>query len=160
MAFPNTLSSRLLSKSEFLKPATTVVNGRCDGTAQFLGEFLMKDAYTQKKFYATLITLSNHTPFEDTDKYGYYDVSMTVDGVKYDYMENTKLGNYFKSVHYADEQIGLLIEELEKENMLDDTVIVIYGDHDARISKSEWDRFYNYDYRTNDVKSSSDETLI
>ena len=112
------------------------------------------------KFYATLITLSNHTPFEDTDKYGYYDVSMTVDGVKYDYMENTKLGNYFKSVHYADEQIGLLIEELEKENMLDDTVIVIYGDHDARISKSEWDRFYNYDYRTNDVKSSSDETYI
>ena len=85
---------------------------------------------------------------------------MTVDGVKYDYMENTKLGNYFKSVHYADEQIGLLIEELEKENMLDDTVIVIYGDHDARISKSEWDRFYNYDYRTNDVKSSSDETYI
>ena len=112
------------------------------------------------KFYATLITLSNHTPFEDVDKYGYYDVSMTVDGVKYDYMENTKLGNYFKSAHYADEQIGLLIEELEKENMLDDTVIVIYGDHDARIEKSEWNRFYNYDYETNSVKSIYDEDYI
>lgn len=112
------------------------------------------------KFYATLITLSNHTPFEDVDKYGEYDVSMSVDGVRYDYMENTKLGNYFKSSHYADAQIGLLIEELKKENMLDNTVIIIYGDHDARIEKSEWNRFYNYDYKTSSIKSSDDESYI
>lgn len=112
------------------------------------------------KFYATLITLSNHTPFEDVDKYGEYDVSMSVDGVRYDYMENTKLGNYFKSSHYADTQIGLLIEELKKENMLDNTVIIIYGDHDARIEKSEWNRFYNYDYKTSSIKSSDDESYV
>lgn len=112
------------------------------------------------KFYATLITLSNHTPFEDVDKYGEYDVSMSVDGVRYDYMENTKLGNYFKSSHYADAQIGLLIEELKKENMLDNTVIIIYGDHDARIEKSEWNRFYNYDYKTSSIKSSDDESYV
>lgn len=112
------------------------------------------------KFYATLITLSNHTPFEDVDKYGEYDVSMSVDGVRYDYMENTKLGNYFKSSHYADAQIGLLIEELKKENMFDNTVIIIYGDHDARIEKSEWNRFYNYDYKTSSIKSSDDESYV
>lgn len=112
------------------------------------------------KFYATLITLSNHTPFEDVDKYGEYDVSMSVDGVRYDYMENTKLGNYFKSSHYADAQIELLIEELKKENMLDNTVIIIYGDHDARIEKSEWNRFYNYDYKTSSIKSSDDESYV
>lgn len=121
---------------------------------------LKKLKETNGKFYATMITLSNHTPFEDVDKYGEYDVSMIVDGVKYDYMENTKLGNYFKSVHYADQQIGLLIEELEKENMLDDTVIIIYGDHDARISKSEWNRFYNYDYETDSIRSADDEEYI
>ena len=112
------------------------------------------------KFYATLITLSNHTPFEDVDKYGEYAVRMSVDGVRYDYMENTKLGNYFKSSHYADAQIGLLIEELKKENMLDNTVIIIYGDHDARIEKSEWNRFYNYDYKTSSIKSSDDESYV
>jgi phosphoglycerol transferase MdoB-like AlkP superfamily enzyme len=70
-----------------------------------------------------------------------FDVSMTVDGIKYPYMEDTKLGNYFKSVRYADEQIGLLIEELDKAGILDDTVIIIYGDHDARLPKSNWNRF-------------------
>ena len=127
----------------------------------FVSEEKLKQLKEEKgKFYATLITLSNHTPFEDTDKYGYYDVSMTVDGVKYDYMENTKLGNYFKSVHYADEQIGLLIEELEKENMLDDTVIVIYGDHDARMDKDEFNLLYNYDPVNDRIKDETDDGYV
>ena len=66
-------------------------------------------------------------------------------------MKDTKLGNYFISAHYADKQLGLLVKLLEKEGIMDDTIIVIYGDHDARISTSSWSRFYNYDYKTNDV---------
>lgn len=58
------------------------------------------------------------------------------------YLEDTKLGNYFKSVHYADEAIGLLIDDLEEKGLLDNTVIVIYGDHDAKLKQSEYKRFY------------------
>lgn len=58
------------------------------------------------------------------------------------YLEGTKLGNYFKSVHYADEAIGELMDELEEKGLLDDTVIVIYGDHDAKLKQSEYKRFY------------------
>ena len=58
------------------------------------------------------------------------------------YLEGTKLGNYFKSVHYADEAIGELMEELDERGLLDNTVIIIYGDHDAKLKQSEYKRFY------------------
>ncbi len=113
-----------------------------------------------KNFYGTLITLSNHTPFDEIDSYGEFDVSMTVDGTRYDYLEDTKLGNYFKSVHYADKQLGLLVELLDQEGLLDNTIIMIYGDHDARIAKSEWNYMYNYDYKTDEVRTEEDPDYI
>ena len=112
---------------------------------------------TNNKFYGTIITLSNHTPFEDVDSYGYFDVSMSVDGITYPYLEGTDLGNYFKSVHYADKQIGMFIDLLDEKGLLDNTVIIIYGDHDARIDKSEWEYYYNYDYLNDDILDKDDE---
>ena len=85
-----------------------------------------------------------------------YVKNVTVNGKTYPYMEGTKLGDYLISAHYADKQLGLLVEELEKEGILDDTVIVIYGDHDARVSTSQWNRFYNYDPETDGVLDSED----
>ena len=106
-------------------------------------------------FYGTVITLTNHTPFDDVDKYGEYSVSMkeTVyneetkqyEEVEHSYMEGTKLGNYFKSVHYADEALGEFVDALEKEGILDNTVLIIYGDHDARLPYADYRRLYNYD---------------
>lgn len=108
------------------------------------------------KYYGTFIMLTNHTPFSETEKYGEFDVSKTVNGVKYQYMEDTKLGNYLKSVHYADKALGEFFEALEKNKMLDDTVIVLYGDHDARLPIEDYQRFYNYDIKTNDILPETD----
>lgn len=120
-------------------------------------EYIKQINEEHDKFYGTLITLSNHTPFEYNELFGdELDVTLTVNGKTYPYMEGTKLGDYLISAHYADKQLGLLVEELEKEGILDDTVIVIYGDHDARISTSQWNRFYNYDPETDGVLDSED----
>lgn len=121
------------------------------------------------KFYATLISLSNHTPFDDVDKYGEFDVNIkeevkkinengeeVTENVTYPYMEDTTLGNYFKSVHYADEAIGVLVDELDKNGLLDNTILVIYGDHDAKLSKKDYIRLYNYDKETDDVLDKDD----
>jgi len=113
-------------------------------------------AKEHEHFYGTLITLSNHTPFGDTDKYGEFDVTMKKDGVVYPYLEDTKIGNYYKSVHYADAQLGLFFKELDKRGLLENTIVVIYGDHDARLSKSNWDLLYNYDPNTLDILDESD----
>ena len=117
-------------------------------------------------WYGLLIMLSNHTPFSDTDKYGPFDVSMTqtvtnedgtTEEVTKSYMEGTKLGNYFKSYHYADEALGEFITGLDEAGLLDNTVLIIYGDHDARLSRSEYNRLYNYDFETNKTMDEENE---
>lgn len=123
-----------------------------------------------KNFYGVLIMLTNHTPFSDIEEHSDYEVNYKYTKINEEtgeeetviapYMEGTKLGNYFKSVHYADEAIGQFINDLDVAGILDDTVIVIYGDHDAKLKKSEFLRFYNYDYETDSVKDKDDPDYI
>ncbi|MDD6878858.1 MAG: LTA synthase family protein [bacterium] len=110
-----------------------------------------------EKYYGTFIMLTNHTPFSDLEKYGEFDVSMTVDGVNYPYLEGTKLGNYLKSVHYADKCLGEFFDSLEENGMLDNTVIVLYGDHDARLPLEDYQKFYNYDIETDGILDETSE---
>lgn len=118
-----------------------------------------------KNWYGTLIMLTNHTPFSYIDEYSDLDVTYKYNTVDKDgkvveksapYLEGTVLGNYFKSVHYADEAIGQLLKDMDKEGLLDNTVVVIYGDHDAKIKKSEYEYYYNYDYKTNSMLDKND----
>ena len=119
------------------------------------------------KYYGLTIMLSNHTPFNNkgndiTD----FDVSMNYTGINPEtgleeemnapYMEDTKLGAYFKSVHYADQAIGDFFNQLDAEGLLENTAIVIYGDHDAKVKRNEYNKFYNYDPKTDSVLDKED----
>ena len=112
---------------------------------------MIKDISTSlnKPYYGTLITLTNHTPWRDTELFSDYDLTMTteIDGeeVVRDYLEGTMMGNYIKSVNYMDKAIGKFISDMDDEGLLDNTVIVIYGDHDARLGKKQFNYMYNYD---------------
>ena len=53
-----------------------------------------------------------------------------------------------------------MIEDLDKEGLLENTVIVIYGDHDAKLKKSEYVRYYNYDPYTDTVLDEDDPNYI
>ena len=75
-------------------------------------------------------------------------------------MEGTKLGNYFKSVHYADSAIGELLTELDEKGLLDNTILVIYGDHDAKLPKKDYVKLYNYDKETDGIKDKDAEDYI
>ena len=97
------------------------------------------------KFYGTLIMLTNHTPFYNDGKVE-FDVGN---------MEGTKIGNYLKLLHYADEAIGEFITKLDDLGVLEDTVIVIYGDHDAKFTIKQYEEylgkeidFYEYEQLT------------
>ena len=117
------------------------------------------------KWYGLAIMLSNHTPFSDVEKYGDYTVDIketvtkedgTTEEVTYPYMEGTKLGNYFKSLHYADSALGEFIDELDAEGLLDNTIIVLYGDHDARLPRADYNKLYNYNTETHEFLSEDD----
>ena len=113
-----------------------------------------------EKWYGMVMMLTNHTPFSEVEKYGEFDVSLKEikDGqeVVYPYMEGTKLGNYFKSLHYADAALGEFIDGLDEKGLLDNTVFILYGDHDARLPRKDYDRLYNYDKETNNILSVDD----
>ena len=95
------------------------------------------------KWYGLLVMLTNHTPFSDIKNYSDYSVDLNNDdGTVTPYLEGSKMGNYLKSVHYADEAIGQLMNSLEEEGLLEDTIVVIYGDHDAKLKTSEFERLY------------------
>lgn len=121
---------------------------------------------TEKKpFYGTMIMLTNHTPFTWIDEFSDFDVTYHYQdetGTEQiaNYMEGTKLGSYIKSVHYADEAIGEFINGLDQEGLLDNTVVIIYGDHDARINRSEFNRLYNYDYTTDSILAEDDPNYM
>jgi phosphoglycerol transferase MdoB-like AlkP superfamily enzyme len=114
-----------------------------------------------EKWYGLMIMLTNHTPFSYINEYSDLDVTYKheVTDTKTNekkqviepYLEGTVIGNYFKSVHYADEAIGQLLKDMDKEGLLENTVIIIYGDHDAKIKKSEYEYYYNYDFKTNTI---------
>jgi len=117
-------------------------------------------------WYGVMIMLSNHTPFSDVEHYGEYNVDVTStvlkeDGtpetVTYPYMEGTKLGNYFKSLHYADSALGELMLGLDEAGLLENTVIVLYGDHDARLPKKDYNLLYNYNMETHEIRDEEDE---
>ena len=128
-------------------------------------EKMEKENKEHDKWYSLLIMLTNHTPFSEVEKYGEFDVSIkqtvtkedgTIEEVTYPYMEGTKLGNYFKSLHYADEALGEFLDELDEKGLLDNTVFVLYGDHDGRLPKKDYNRLYNYDKENDKTLDNTD----
>lgn len=123
-------------------------------------------ANKNEKFYGLLIMLTNHTPFEgvedqtDLDLTYHYTKKDDITGeettVTNNYLKDTTLGKYFTTAHYADEAIGEFVEELDKEGLLEDTILVIYGDHDAKIKRSEYNYYYNYDPQTDSKRDKND----
>ena len=120
---------------------------------------------TYDKYMGTIITLSNHSPFIYLDKYGNYDMSTTYEEVNpttgkketktTNYLYETPVGNYIMSSHYADVSLGEFISYVENSSYFDNTIFVLYGDHDAKLSQANLNYLYNYDYKTGELK---DET--
>ncbi len=75
----------------------------------------------KQPFYTFLVTLTSHGPFEVPEDKQYLNLPQ-------DLNENM-LGAYFQSVRYTDEAIGKFINQLKEEGLLENTVIMLYGDH-------------------------------
>lgn len=158
---------RFYSKKDYeVTPETTIGLGLSD--KEFFKQSIPKLEKINKEhenWYGLMIMLTNHTPFSETEKYGEFDVDMketvtneagTTEEVIHPYMEGTKLGNYFKSVHYADSALGQLFEDLDAAGLLDNTIVVLYGDHDARLPRKDYNLLYNYNKETDSLLDKED----
>lgn len=75
----------------------------------------------QEPYYNFVITLSNHHPFKMPEQYDFLKL-LPED-------EDTFVGNYLQSACYTDYSLGVFFDLLKENNMYDNTVFVIYGDH-------------------------------
>lgn len=122
---------------------------------------VMEDTYPN--YFGTIITLSNHSPFKHNDVFD-YDISVTYqdenknEEIKTCYLCDTSIGDYIVSAHYADEALGEFLDYINNSDKFNNTLFVFYGDHDAKFSHKDINYLYNYDYKTGELKYSSDPT--
>lgn len=81
----------------------------------------------QEPFITFMVSASSHTAF-DLPGIQNKEQKVTIDVGKY---KDTYFGNYLEAVNYADYAFGILIDELKKNNLYDDTAILIFGDHNG-----------------------------
>lgn len=80
-----------------------------------------------KPFYAQFITVSSHSPFTVPEEFSKIEIPTELVG--------TQLGNYLDSVNYSDYALGKLIESLKQNGLWENTVLMVYGDHQGINSK-------------------------
>ena len=80
-------------------------------------------------FYSHIVTLTSHHPFEMPEHLQFLDTAGQYDGY-----HDRHFNNYLQSIHYVDRAIGKFVDGLEQKGILDDTMLVIYGDHSTGMS--------------------------
>lgn len=87
----------------------------------FLNQLSEKLKTIKQPFFFQSPTLSSHGPFNLPKEYRQLNLPKEID--------ESKLGGYFESIHYADAQIKMFFDKLNEAGILDNTVVVMYGDH-------------------------------
>jgi len=83
---------------------------------------ILKELHAKRqKFYASLITLSSHHPYNLPESKHRIEIP--------DEIKGTLLGNYFLAVNYTDYTLGQFIQALKAHGLWDNTVLVVFGDH-------------------------------
>ena len=89
--------------------------------ADFFLQSIPKMKSLKRPFFAHLITLQSHGPFRNYDKRTREKMDFSGFG--------TLTRNYLASIHEVSNAIETFFESMEKEGLLEDTVVLLYGDH-------------------------------
>ncbi|PYZ91625.1 hypothetical protein CR194_18505 [Salipaludibacillus keqinensis] len=85
-------------------------------------------------FYATMLTLTNHFPYE-LDPEDHY--------IKPYDSESDIVNRYFPTVRYTDEAMRILFDEMKEAGLYENTMFVLYGDHYG-IAESHYEDLSDY----------------
>ncbi|WP_141506165.1 LTA synthase family protein [Paenibacillus luteus] len=112
------------------------------GDKSFFRQSLDVISEQKQPFYSFLITLSSHYPFTMPQEEKLLDVGE---------LDGTLMGDYLQSIHYVDAALGELVERMKAEGLWDNTILVMYGDHDNSIK--DWTLFETFlDKPLNDLE--------
>jgi lipoteichoic acid synthase len=88
--------------------------------APFFDQVVPRLARERAPFMAFLLSSSNHHPFA---------LPAPHRTLRLGSLEGTELGDYLHSVHYFDQAFGQFVDRLRAARLLDESVVVVYGDH-------------------------------
>jgi phosphoglycerol transferase MdoB-like AlkP superfamily enzyme len=77
---------------------------------------------------AFLITLTTHHDWVIPDQYKTLQLGK---------LEGSRIGRYLQSFHHFDKGFGELVDSLDRTGLLDNSVVVIYGDHRGQYGKKQ-----------------------
>jgi lipoteichoic acid synthase len=93
----------------------------------FLQQMVPRLTRLPRPFGAWLITLSLHHPFDDfPDKHKVLSLGP---------LERTSFGNYLHTMRFFDAALADFQSSLARAGLLDDTLLVVFGDHDAGFAR-------------------------
>jgi lipoteichoic acid synthase len=85
-------------------------------------------------FYVNLIALSSHFPYELPEEKKKLTVGLPAE------FDGSIVGKYIQSVNYADYALGKLVEQLKADGLYEESVLVVYGDHQGLQTKNDHDK--------------------
>lgn len=116
--YPRLGIARFVAKNDFVAE-DHLAYGLSDGS--FLRQVLADLKRQKAPFFAHIVTLSSHHPFELPKHLRTLDLAD---------LDTQPVGDYLQAAHYVDAQIGIFISGLRQARLLDTSVIVLFGDHD------------------------------
>jgi phosphoglycerol transferase MdoB-like AlkP superfamily enzyme len=95
----------------------------------FFRQSVEKVTNIKKPFFIQMITLTSHSPFNH--------IAQEKLQIQLPQNYNKELVNYLSSIHYVDYHLGKFVEQLKKTGLLDSTLLMITGDHEAFINRKK-----------------------
>lgn len=84
----------------------------------FFRQSYQKMKELKEPFYSFLITITSHSPFSVNNDKPFCDTK-------------TIVGKYYNAINYTDKCIGEFLDDMEKDGLLNNSIVVIFGDHNA-----------------------------
>ena len=79
----------------------------------------------EEPYFAFMVAITSHTPFEIPEEERDLDLS------GYD---DPMLKRYYQTVYYVDQAVGLMIDELKQKGLWEGSLVIFYGDHDSGLT--------------------------
>ncbi len=90
----------------------------------------------EQPFFAFFITVTSHTPFD------FYPPWQTVP--EFSDVNNELVRDYFNSIAFVDKSLRMFFEKLEDLGLDENTLILVYSDHESGIEKEEYSSKRNF----------------
>ena len=103
------------------------------GDKSFFRQSLDVISEQKQPFYSFLITLSSHHP---------YVIPAAEKKLNLGELDGTMMGDYLQAIHYVDAALGELVDRMKAEGLWNNTILVMYGDHDNSIK--DWSLFETF----------------